>query len=191
MIKIKSYGGEGMDSSLKFMGTTVIAVRRDGKVAIGGDGQVTFGNTILKHRARKVRRLYKGQVLVGFAGATADALTLFERLEKKLEAYSGQLLRAAVELSKDWRTDKILRRLEAFLIACDREHMLLISGAGDVVEPDEEVIAIGSGAPMALSAAKALLRFTDLSAREIVETSLRIAAEVCIYTNNEIVIEEL
>jgi len=191
MSKIKSCGGEGMDSSLKFLGTTVIAVRRDGKVAIGGDGQVTFGNTILKHRARKVRRLYKGQVLVGFAGATADALTLFERLEKKLEAYSGQLLRAAVELSKDWRTDKILRRLEAFLIACDREHMLLISGAGDVVEPDEEVIAIGSGAPMALSAAKALLRFTDLSAREIVETSLRIAAEVCIYTNNEIVIEEL
>jgi ATP-dependent HslUV protease subunit HslV len=191
MIKIKSYGGKGMDSSLKFLGTTVIAVRRDGKVAIGGDGQVTFGNTILKHRARKVRRLYKGQVLVGFAGATADALTLFERLEKKLEAYSGQLLRAAVELSKDWRTDKILRRLEAFLIACDKEHMLLISGAGDVVEPDEEVIAIGSGAPMALSAAKALLRFTDLSAREIVETSLRIAAEVCIYTNNEIVIEEL
>jgi ATP-dependent HslUV protease subunit HslV len=191
MIKIKSYGGEGMDSSLKFLGTTVIAVRRDGKVAIGGDGQVTFGNTILKHRARKVRRLYKGQVLVGFAGATADALTLFERLEKKLEAYSGQLLRAAVELSKDWRTDKILRRLEAFLIACDREHMLLISGAGDVVEPDEEVITIGSGAPMALSAAKALLRFTDLSAREIVETSLRIAAEVCIYTNNELVIEEL
>jgi ATP-dependent HslUV protease subunit HslV len=191
MIKIKSCGGEGMDSSLKFWGTTVIAVRRNGKVAIGGDGQVTFGNTILKHRARKVRRLYKGQVLVGFAGATADALTLFERLEKKLEAYSGQLLRAAVELSKDWRTDKILRRLEAFLIACDKEHMLLISGAGDVVEPDEEVIAIGSGAPMALSAAKALLRFTNLSAREIVETSLRIAAEVCIYTNNEIVIEEL
>jgi ATP-dependent HslUV protease subunit HslV len=191
MIKIKFYGEEAMDSSLKFLGTTVIAVRRDGKVAIGGDGQVTFGNTILKHRARKVRRLYKGQVLVGFAGATADALTLFERLEKKLEAYSGQLLRAAVELSKDWRTDKILRRLEAFLIACDKEHMLLISGAGDVVEPDEEVIAIGSGAPMALSAAKALLRFTDLSAREIVETSLRIAAEVCIYTNNEIVIEEL
>jgi len=180
-----------MDSSLKFWGTTVIAVRRAGKVAIGGDGQVTFGNTILKHRARKVRRLYKGLVLVGFAGATADALTLFERLEKKLEAYSGQLLRAAVELSKDWRTDKILRRLEAFLIACDKEHMLLISGAGDVVEPDEEVIAIGSGAPMALSAAKALLRFTDLSAREIVETSLKIAAEVCIYTNNEIVIEEL
>jgi ATP-dependent HslUV protease subunit HslV len=191
MIKIKSCGGEGMDSSLKFLGTTVIAVRRNGKVAIGGDGQVTFGNTILKHRARKVRKLYKGQVLVGFAGATADALTLFERLEKKLEAYSGQLLRAAVELSKDWRTDKILRRLEAFLIACDKEHMLLISGAGDVVEPDEEVIAIGSGAPMALSAAKALLRFTNLSAREIVETSLRIAAEVCIYTNNEIVIEEL
>ncbi len=175
----------------QFMGTTVIAVKKNGKVALGGDGQVTFGSTILKHRARKIRRLYKGQVLVGFAGATADALTLFERLEKKLETYSGQLLRAAVELSKDWRTDKILRRLEAFLIACDKDHLLLISGAGDVVEPDEDVIAIGSGAPMALSAAKALLRFTDLSAREIVEQALRIASEICIYTNQEILIEEL
>jgi len=166
-------------------------VRRNGKVAMAGDGQVTFGNTVLKHRARKIRRLYKGLVLVGFAGATADALTLFERLEKKLEAYSGQLLRAAVELAKDWRTDKILRRLEAFMIAADKENLLLISGAGDVVEPDEEVVAIGSGGPMALAAAKALLRHTELSAREIAEISLKIASEICIYTNSEILVEEL
>ncbi|MFN3406111.1 MAG: ATP-dependent protease subunit HslV [Caldimicrobium sp.] len=175
----------------KILGTTVLAVKRDGKVAMAGDGQVTFGNTVLKHTAKKIRRLYKGQVLVGFAGATADALTLFERLEKKLEAYSGQLLRAAVELAKDWRTDKVLRRLEAFLIAADKEHLLLITGAGDVVEPDEEVIAIGSGAPMALASAKALLRYSNLSAREIAEISLKIASEICIYTNSEITIEEL
>ncbi len=174
-----------------FKGTTVLAVRKEGKVAIAGDGQVTFGNTVLKHRAKKIRRLYRGQVLVGFAGATADALTLFERLEKKLEAYSGQLLRAAVELAKDWRTDKVLRRLEAFLIAADKENLLLITGAGDVVEPDEEVIAIGSGAPMALASAKALLRYTQLSAKEIAEISLRIASEICIYTNSEIIVEEL
>ncbi len=172
-------------------GTTVVAVKRNGKIAMAGDGQVTFGNTVLKQKARKVRKLYKGQVLAGFAGATADALTLFERLEKKLETYSGQLLRAAVELAKDWRTDKILRRLEAFLIACDKDHMLLISGAGDVVEPDEEVIAIGSGGPIALAAAKALLRYTTLSAKEIAEASLRIAGEICVYTNSEITIEEL
>lgn len=174
-----------------FKGTTVIAVKKDGKIAMAGDGQVTFGNTILKHRAKKIRKLYKGKVLAGFAGATADAFTLFERLEKKLEAYSGQLLRAAVELAKDWRTDKVLRRLEAFLIACDSDHLLLISGAGDVVEPDENIIAIGSGGPMALAAAKALLRHTSLSAREIAEISIKIAGEICIYTNSEIVIEEL
>lgn len=174
-----------------FHGTTIIAVRRDGRVALAGDGQVTFGNTVLKHRARKIRRLYKGQVLVGFSGATADALTLFDKLEKKLDAYSGQLLRAAVELAKDWRTDKILRRLEAFIIAVDKEHILLISGAGDVVEPDEDVVAIGSGGPMALASAKALLRHTNLSAREIAEISLRIASEICIYTNSEIIVEEL
>ncbi|RKX55549.1 MAG: HslU--HslV peptidase proteolytic subunit [Thermodesulfobacteriota bacterium] len=174
-----------------FKGTTILAVKRNGKIAMAGDGQVTFGNTVLKHRARKIRRLYRGQILVGFAGATADALTLFERLEKKLEAYSGQLLRSAVELAKDWRTDKILRRLEAFLIACDKEHLLLISGAGDVVEPDEEIIAIGSGGPIALAAAKALLRYTDLSAKEIAEKALRITSEICIYTNSEIVVEEL
>lgn len=174
-----------------FKGTTIVAVKRESKVALAGDGQVTFGNTVLKQRAKKIRRLYKGQVLVGFAGATADALTLFDKLEKKLEAYSGQLLRAAVELAKDWRTDKILRRLEAFIIAADKEHLLLISGAGDVVEPDEEVVAIGSGGPMALASAKALLRYTDLSAREIAEISLKIASEICIYTNSEIVVEEL
>ncbi|MDM7202817.1 MAG: ATP-dependent protease subunit HslV [Thermodesulfobacteriaceae bacterium] len=177
--------------NIPIKGTTVIAVKRDGKVAIAGDGQVTFGNTVLKHKAKKIRRLYKGQVLVGFAGATADALTLFERLEKKLEAYSGQLLRAAVELAKDWRTDKVLRRLEAFLIAADKEHLLLITGAGDVIEPDEEVIAIGSGAPMALASAKALLKFTNLSAKEIAEISLKIASEICIYTNSEIHLEEI
>lgn len=169
----------------------MIAVKKDGKVAIAGDGQVTFGNTILKHKAKKIRKLYKGNVVVGFAGSTADALTLFERLEKKLEAYGGQLLRAAVELAKDWRTDKILRRLEAFLIACDKEHILLISGAGDVVEPDEEVVAIGSGGPMALAAAKALLRYSDLSAKEIAEIAIKIAGEICIYTNLEITVEEL
>lgn len=174
-----------------FHGTTVIAVKKDGKVAIAGDGQVTFGNTILKHKAKKIRKLYKGNVVVGFAGSTADALTLFERLEKKLEAYGGQLLRAAVELAKDWRTDKILRRLEAFLIACDKEHILLISGAGDVVEPDEEVVAIGSGGPMALAAAKALLRYSELSAKEIAEIAIKIAGEICIYTNSEITVEEL
>lgn len=172
-------------------GTTVIAVKREGKIAMAGDGQVSFGNTVLKHKAKKIRKLYKGQVLAGFAGSTADALTLFERLEKKLETYSGQLLRAAVELAKDWRTDKVLRRLEAFLIACDKDNLLLISGAGDVVEPDEEVIAIGSGGPIALAAAKALLRYTNLSAKEIAEIAVKIAGEICIYTNSEIIVEEL
>ncbi len=174
-----------------FKGTTVVAVRRGGRVVLAADGQVTLGETIIKHGARKVRRLYKGQVLVGFAGSTADALTLFERLEKKLELYSGHLVRAAVELAKDWRTDKLLRRLEALLIACDRNTTLLISGAGDVIEPDEEVLAIGSGGPMALAAAKALLRRTELSAREIAEEALRIAGEICVYTNQNITIEEL
>ncbi|WP_297057875.1 ATP-dependent protease subunit HslV [Thermosulfurimonas sp.] len=174
-----------------FKGTTVVAVRRKGKVVLAADGQVTLGETVIKHGARKVRRLYKGQVLVGFAGSTADALTLFERLEKKLELYSGHLVRSAVELAKDWRTDKLLRRLEALLIACDRQSMLLISGAGDVIEPDEEVLAIGSGGPMALAAARALLRNTDLSAREIAEEALRIAGEICVYTNQNITVEEL
>jgi len=172
-------------------GTTVLAVRREGSTVLGADGQVTLGDTVIKHRARKVRKLYKGQVLAGFAGSTADALTLFERLEKKLELYSGHLVRAAVELAKDWRTDKLLRRLEALLIACDREAMLLISGSGDVIEPDEEVMAIGSGGPMALAAARALIRHTDLPARKIAEEALKIAGEICVYTNQNLIIEEL
>lgn len=174
-----------------FKGTTVVAVRKDGKVVLGADGQVTLGETVIKHRARKVRKLYKNQVLAGFAGSTADALTLFERLEKKLELYSGHLVRAAVELAKDWRTDKLLRRLEALLIACDRNTTLLISGSGDVIEPDEEVMAIGSGGPVALAAAKALYKHTGLSSREIAEEALRIAGEICIYTNQILTIEEL
>ncbi len=172
-------------------GTTILAIKRDGRVVMAGDGQVSLGETIIKHKARKVRRLYHDKVLVGFAGATADALTLFERLEKKLEQYSGQLVRAAVELAKDWRTERTLRRLEAMLIACDRNHLLLLSGAGDVMEPDEPVLAIGSGGAMALAAAKALLTHTQLSAREIALEALKIASSICVYTNEHIIIEEL
>ncbi len=174
-----------------FKGTTILAVKKENKVVLAGDGQVTLGDGVIKHRARKVRRLYHDRVLVGFAGSTADALTLFERLEKKLEQYGGQLVRAAVELAKDWRTERTLRRLEAMLIACDKNHLLLLSGAGDVMEPDEPVLAIGSGGSMALAAAKALLKHTELSAREIAAEALRIAAEICIYTNDQLVIEEL
>ncbi len=174
-----------------FKGTTILAVKRENKVVLAGDGQVTLGDGVIKHRARKVRRLYHDRVLVGFAGSTADALTLFERLEKKLEQYGGQLVRAAVELAKDWRTERTLRRLEAMLIACDKNHLLLLSGAGDVMEPDEPVLAIGSGGSMALAAAKALLKHTELSAREIAAEALKIAAEICIYTNDQLVIEEL
>ncbi|HHI97885.1 MAG TPA: ATP-dependent protease subunit HslV [Thermodesulfatator atlanticus] len=172
-------------------GTTILAIRKDGKVVVAGDGQVTLGETILKHKARKVRRLYHNRVIVGFAGATADALTLFERLEKKLEEYGGQLVRAVVELAKDWRTERTLRRLEAMLIACDKNHMFLLSGAGDVMEPDEEVLAIGSGGSIALAAAKALLAHTDLSPREIAVEALKIAASICVYTNEQVVVEEL
>ena len=176
---------------MEFKSTTVIAVRRDGKTVMGGDGQVTFGNSIIKQTARKVRRLYNNQVLVGFAGSAADGLALMERLESKLQEFRGNLLRACVELAKDWRTDKYLRRLEALLLAADKEHMLLISGSGDVVEPDEPIIAIGSGGDYARAAALALYRNTNLSAREIVEKSLKIASEICIYTNENFVIEEL
>ncbi len=172
-------------------GTTILAIKKDGKVVVAGDGQVTLGETILKHKARKVRRLYHNRVIVGFAGATADALTLFERLEKKLEEYGGQLVRAVVELAKDWRTERTLRRLEAMLIACDKNHMFLLSGAGDVMEPDEEVLAIGSGGSIALAAAKALLAHTDLSPREIAVEALKIAASICVYTNEQVVVEEL
>jgi len=172
-------------------GTTIIAVRHKGKVAIGGDGQVTFGNTILKQRANKIRKLYKEKVLAGFSGATADAFTLFERFEAKLEQHHGNLLRAAVELAKEWRTDRMLRRLEALLIVVDKEHSLVITGTGDVVEPDDGVIAIGSGGSYALAAARALVTHSGLDARTIVEESMKIASAICIYTNGNIIIEEL
>ncbi|NPB06194.1 MAG: ATP-dependent protease subunit HslV [Aquificae bacterium] len=171
--------------------TTVLAVKRDGKVVMGGDGQVTLGSTVVKQTARKVRRIADGQVLVGFAGGAADGMALLERLEGKLREHRGNLLRAAVELAKEWRTDRYLRRLEAVLLAADREHMLLISGSGDVIEPDEPVLAVGSGGDYARAAALALYRNTGLSAREIVEEALKIAAQMCVYTNDRFVIEEL
>jgi ATP-dependent HslUV protease, peptidase subunit HslV len=175
----------------KIRGTTVIAVRRDDKVAMAGDGQVTMGATVMKSNARKVRRIYDGKVLVGFAGATADAFTLFERFEGKVKEYGGDITRAAVELAKDWRTDRILRRLEALLLVADRKATFLISGTGDVIEPDEGVIAIGSGGTFAYAAARAYLDSSTLSARDIAERSLKIASEICIYTNTEVTVEEL
>lgn len=171
--------------------TTVLCVRQNGKVAIAGDGQVTIGSTVMKHTARKVRKLYQDRCLAGFAGATADAFTLFERFEKKLEQYNGNIMRASVELAKDWRTDRVLRRLEALLIVADGQHTLILSGTGDVVEPDDGVAAIGSGGAYAQAAAKALLKHTDLSPTDIVKESMRIASEICIYTNDRIAIEEL
>jgi len=173
--------------------TTILSVRRNGRVVIGGDGQVSMGNTVMKGNARKVRRLYKGQVLAGFAGATADAFTLFERFEAKLEKHSGHLVRAAVELAKDWRTDRMLRRLEALLLVADKEASLILTGTGDVVEPEGEgsLMAIGSGGSYAQAAARAMLDNTDLQAREIVEKGLTIAADICVYTNHNLVIEEL
>ena len=175
----------------KILGTTILSVRRGGKVVIGGDGQVSMGNTVMKGNARKVRRLYKGQVLAGFAGATADAFTLFERFEGKLEKHSGNLTRAAVELAKDWRTDRMLRRLEALLLVADKEASLILTGTGDVVEPEDSLMAIGSGGSYAQAAARAMLDTTDLPAREIVERGLNIAADICVYTNHNLVIEEL
>lgn len=172
-------------------GTTIIAVRKDGKIAVGGDGQVTTGSTIMKHKARKVRRLYKDSVLAGFAGATADAFTLFERFEAKLEQYNGNLTRSAVELAKDWRTDKVLRRLEALMIVADKSASFIISGNGDVIEPDDGIAAIGSGGPFALAAARALVKYSKLEAVEIVEEALKTAADICIYTNDNIVVEEI
>jgi ATP-dependent HslUV protease subunit HslV len=174
-----------------FHGTTIVSVRRSGKVIIGGDGQVSMGNTIMKGNARKVRRLYHDRVIAGFAGATADAFTLFEHFEGKLEKHHGNLVRAAVELAKDWRTDRMLRRLEALLAIADSQSSLIISGTGDVIEPVNDLIAIGSGGPFAQSAATALLENTDLPARDIVEKSLNIAADICIYTNHNLTIEEL
>jgi ATP-dependent HslUV protease subunit HslV len=166
-------------------------VRHNGEVALAGDGQVSFGNTIMKHQARKVRRLYDGRVITGFAGATADAFTLFDKLEQKLELYNGNLMRSAVELAKDWRTDKMLRRLEAMLIAVDKEHSLLLSGSGDVIEPDDGILAIGSGGPYAQSAAKALVMHSGLDAEAICRQAMAIAASICIYTNDNIVVEKM
>ena len=171
-------------------GTTILAVRREGAVAVGGDGQVTLGNTVMKGNARKVRRLYDDKVLAGFAGGTADAFTLFERFEGKLEKY-GNLTRAAIELAKDWRSDRYLRRLEALLLVADPDKIFVVSGNGDVIEPDHDVAAIGSGGQFALAAARALLEGSSLGAREIVERSLNIAADICIYTNRNLVIEDL
>jgi ATP-dependent HslUV protease, peptidase subunit HslV len=171
-------------------GTTILSVRRGGSVAMGGDGQVTFGNTVMKANARKVRRLYDEKVLAGFAGSTADAFTLFERFEGKLEKY-GNLTRAAIELAKDWRTDRALRRLEALLCVADRQASFVISGNGDVIEPEESIMAVGSGGPYALAAARALAGNTELSARQIVERSLGVAADICIYTNRNFVVDEL
>ncbi|RHW20478.1 ATP-dependent protease subunit HslV [Pseudomonas jilinensis] len=171
--------------------TTIVSVRRHGKVVIGGDGQVSLGNTVMKGNARKVRRLYKDQVIAGFAGGTADAFTLFERFEAQLEKHQGHLVRAAVELAKDWRTDRALRRLEALLAVANKDASLIITGNGDVIEPENGLIAIGSGGPYAQAAATALLQHTDLPAREIVETSLNIAGDICIYTNRNLTIEEL
>ena len=174
-----------------YHGTTILSVRRGNKVVIGGDGQVSLGDTVMKANARKVRRLYHDQVLVGFAGATADAFTLFDYFEAKLEKHAGQLTRAAVELAKDWRTDRTLRRLEALLAVADKESSLIISGLGDVIEPEQGVIAIGSGGNYALSAARALLNNTDMDALEITKKSLSIAGDICIYTNHNHTIEEL
>ena len=174
-----------------FHGTTIISIRRGNSVVIGGDGQVTLGDTVMKGNARKVRRLYHNKVLVGFAGATADAFTLFERFEGQLEKHNGQLVRSAVELAKDWRTDKMLRNLEAMLIVADKEASLIISGNGDVIDTDDDLLAIGSGSNYARSAARALFDNTEFSAREIVEKSLNIAGDICIYTNQNLTIEEL
>jgi ATP-dependent HslUV protease, peptidase subunit HslV len=175
----------------KFIGTTIVCVSKSGKVVMGGDGQVTIGQTAIKHTAKKVRKIYNNKVIVGFAGATADALTLFDKFEAKLEEYRGNLRRAAVELARDWRTDRVLRRLEALLAIADKDSMFLMSGSGDVLEPDDNVIAIGSGGSYAQSAAIALLKHSNLDSREIVEESLKIAANLCIYTNDKIIIEEL
>lgn len=175
----------------QFHGTTIVSVRRNGHVVVGGDGQVSFGNTILKGNARKVRRLYQDRVIAGFAGGTADAFTLFERFEGKLEKYQGHLVRSAVELAKDWRTDRMLRRLEAMLIVADKTGSLIITGNGDVVEQEDDVLAIGSGGPYVQAAARALLQNTELGARDIVEKSLAIAADTCVYTNRHVTIETL
>ena len=175
----------------QYRGTTILSVRRNGHVVIGGDGQVSMGSTVMKGNARKVRRLYHDRVIAGFADGTADAFTLFERFEGKLEKHSGHLVRAAVELAKDWRTDRMLRRLEALLCVADQEASLILTGNGDVIEPENDLMAIGSGGSYAQAAATALLQNTELSAREIVEKGLRIAGDICVYTNQHLTLEEL
>jgi len=175
----------------QFRGTTILLVRRGNRVVIGGDGQVSLGNTVMKGNARKVRRLFGDKVIAGFAGGTADAFTLFERFEGKLEKHSGNLVRAAVEMAKDWRTDRVLRRLEAMLVVADKQSSLLISGNGDVIEPEHNVAAIGSGGPYALAAARALMENTELDARTIVDRALTLAADICVYTNHHLTLEEL
>jgi len=177
------------DTTLR--GTTILAVRRGRHVALAGDGQVTMKDTVMKHRAKKVRRIYQDKIIVGFAGATADALNLYERFEGKLEQFNGNLTRSAVELAKDWRKDKYLRRLEALLVAVDSDHMFLISGNGDVIEPDEGVLGIGSGGAYAQAAATALMRYTEMDARAIVDGAMKIAASLCVYTNEETTVEEI
>ncbi|MBN2653866.1 MAG: ATP-dependent protease subunit HslV [Nitrospirae bacterium] len=174
-----------------FHATTILCVRRNGKVAMASDGQVTLGSTVLKHNAKKIRRMYDDKVIAGFAGATADAFTLFEKFESKLQSYRGNITRAAVELAKDWRTDKVLRRLEALLIIADKDHTLIISGNGDVIEPETGVAAIGSGGPYAQAAARALVENTELSSSDIVTKAMEIAGDICIYTNKIITIEEI
>ncbi len=176
---------------MELHGTTVLAIRRNGQTAIGGDGQVTIESTVIKHRAKKVRRLYQDRVVAGFAGAAGDALALFERFERKLEEHAGNLFRAAYELVKDWRTERSLRQLQALLVIADKERLLLVSGNGDLIEPDDGIIAIGSGGPYALAAARALATRTDLSAEQIVREAMSIAAEICIYTNKQLTVEVL
>jgi ATP-dependent HslUV protease subunit HslV len=185
------FRGKDMSNNKKIRATTIIAVRKDGRCVMAGDGQVTLGETIMKHKAKKVRYMYDDSVIVGFAGAAADAFNLFDKLENKLEQYKGQLTRAAVELAKDWRTDKVLRNLEALLLAMDREHTLIISGTGDVIEPDDTVASIGSGAPYALAAAKAMIKHSTLDAMAIAKEALYITSTICLYTNDMIETLEL
>jgi len=180
-----------MSKSARIRSTTILCVRRDGHMAMGGDGQVTMGESVMKQKARKIRRLYNEKVVAGFAGSTADALSLFSRFEQKLEEYHGNLSRAVVELAKDWRTDRALRHLEALLLVADEKNTYLVSGNGDVIEPDDGIVAIGSGGSYALAAARALVKHTEMSAREIVQEAMLIAGQICIFTNDQVVIEEL
>ncbi len=180
-----------MNQDSRFHGTTILCVRKNGRVALGGDGQVTLGQTVMKHNAKKIRKMYNDNLLAGFAGATADAFTLFEKFEAKIETYRGNITRSAVELAKEWRTDKILRRLEALLVVADKEHTFIITGTGDVLEPEDGIAAIGSGGPYAQAAAKALVEHTDIVPLKIVEEALKITSKICIYTNESIIVEEI